>query len=135
MTIRNKLSVLLTPAFLVSAFGQAAALSSPDISSASIPPGAATAPIRQPWDIINLFNAILVWVATAFWILAVIFIFYAAFLYLTAGGDPERTRKAHKQLLWAVIAIAVALMAYGMPLLIRNILSAGCINIGFFAIC
>lgn len=132
MFFRNKFSTFLLSGIWT--VERALALTAPDISDISAPPGS-TGPIQDPRQVIGLLNAILVWVASAFWILAVIFVFYAAYIYLTAGGDPERIKKAHKQLLYAVIAIAVALMAYGMPLLVRNILSAGCINFFIFAVC
>ena len=84
---------------------------------------AAPSPINTATDIINVFNKISVWIATAFWIAAAIAIFYAAYLYLTASDNEEKVKKAHKQLLYSVIAIAVALMAYGFPTLIENILT------------
>lgn len=85
-------------------------------------PPTTTGPISDPQGFINLVAAIVRWVGIIFWIAAVGFVFYAAYIYLTAGGDPERIRKAHKQLLWAIVAIAVALMATGLPLFIRNVL-------------
>jgi len=89
------------------------------------PPPQTPGPISSPQSIINLINRVLYWVATAFWIAAAIFVFYAAYLYLTAGGDSERISKAHKQLIWAVVAIAVGLMAYGLPFLVYNFLASG----------
>lgn len=81
-----------------------------------------TGPIEDPQELIDLVAAIVKWLAIIFWIAAVGFIFYAAYIYLTAGGDPERIKKAHKQLLYAVIAIAVALMATGLPFFIDQVL-------------
>lgn len=89
------------------------------------PPPFTPGPIQSPSQIINLVNVILSWVATIFWIAAIIFIFYAAYLYLTAGGNDEQISKAHKQLIWSIVAIAVGLMAFGLPLLIENTLYAG----------
>ncbi|MBI4085784.1 MAG: hypothetical protein HY433_00890 [Candidatus Liptonbacteria bacterium] len=85
-------------------------------------PSDATAPITSGNSVIVFVNQIAVWVSYLFWALAVIFIFYAAFLYLTAGGEEEKIKKANHQLIYAVIAIVVALFAYGMPLFVKNIL-------------
>jgi len=82
----------------------------------------ATGPISSPQGIIDLVNNVLFWTATIFWIAAAGFVLYAAYIYLTAGGDAERVNKAHKQLLWAVVAIAVGLMARGLPFLIYTFL-------------
>lgn len=78
---------------------------------------------QSPNDVINLINNVLWWVSTVFWIAAAGFVFYAAFLYLTAGGDAERVKKAHKQLLWAIVAVAVALMAKGLPYFVEQFLA------------
>jgi len=50
-------------------------------------------------------------------------IFLSAFGYLTAAGDPEKVKTASHRLLYAVIAVAVGLMAYGIPALVNNFLS------------
>jgi type II secretory pathway component PulF len=60
-----------------------------------------------------------------FWIIAVIVIFYAAFLFVTAGGDAEKVSKAKMNLLYALIAMVVAIMARGFAPLVRSILDPG----------
>ncbi len=80
-------------------------------------------PINSAKDIIELFKKFLYWIATAFWIWAVIAIIYAGFLYLTAAGDSEKLDKAKKQLLYSVIAVAIGLVAYGVPAIVNSILN------------
>jgi type IV secretory pathway VirB2 component (pilin) len=43
--------------------------------------------------------------------LAVIAIMVAAFLYITAGGVPEKVSRAHKAIIWAVVGIVIVLMS------------------------
>lgn len=81
-------------------------------------------PITSGVGVINFANQIGTWISFLFWALAVIFIFYAAFLYLSARGDEEKVKKANHQLIYAVIAIVVALFAYGLPLFVGNILKS-----------
>ena len=81
-----------------------------------------TGPISTGQGAIDLINTFLFWLATIFWIAAAGFIFYAAFLYLTAAGDAEKVKTASHALLYGVIAIAVGLMAYGLPVLVKNVL-------------
>lgn len=57
---------------------------------------------------------------TVFFIIAAIFILIAAFKYLTAQGDPEKVGAARQMLVYAVIAIAVALVAIGITQVIAN---------------
>ena len=52
--------------------------------------------------------------------LAVIFIVYAGFLYLTSGGDEDKTKAAKNYIVYAVIGIAIALLARGIVLLAKN---------------
>lgn len=87
-----------------------------------VPPPTTPGPITSGQGFVDLLNVVLRWVATAFWILAALFVFIAAYKYLTAGGDPEKVKSASSNLLYAVIAIAVAIMAYGLPVLVGNFL-------------
>lgn len=73
--------------------------------------------------LLTVFNKVLFWVSTAFWIAAGISTIYAAFLYLTAAGNEERVKKAKNQLLYTVIAIAIALISAGLPALVNSFLS------------
>lgn len=81
-------------------------------------------PITSVDDIISLANQIGVWVGTIFWIAAAASVFYAGFIYMTAADDTEKIKKAKKQVLYSIIAIALGLMAYGFPVLIKNILKS-----------
>lgn len=72
--------------------------------------------------VFNLLRSIIGVFVTIFWILAGFFILYAAFLYLTAGGDEEKVGKAQNTLKYAVIAVVVALLATVLPNLISSIL-------------
>ena len=73
-------------------------------------------------DLLIVFNKILFWVSTAFWIAAGISTIYAAFLYLTAAGNEQRVDKAKKQLLYSVIAIAIGIMSASLPALVNSFL-------------
>lgn len=53
-------------------------------------------------------------------IVAVIFVIVAAFKYVTAAGDPEKVKSANHQLVYAAIAILVALIAKGLPLIVGS---------------
>lgn len=52
--------------------------------------------------------------------LAALFIVMAAFTYLLAGGDPEKTSKAKNQVVFSIIAIAIALLATGIVLVVKS---------------
>ena len=64
------------------------------------------------------------WLFAFLLIVAVIFIFLAAFSYMTAAGDPEKMGKAKSKLIYAIIAIVIALVAKGVQLILRDVLGA-----------
>jgi len=61
-------------------------------------------------------------------VLAVIFVIIAAFRYLTAAGDPEKVKAAGSTLLYAAIAIGVALLARAVPLVVGSFLGASSVS-------
>ncbi|MDP2598448.1 MAG: hypothetical protein Q8P49_01310 [Candidatus Liptonbacteria bacterium] len=79
--------------------------------------------IQQPQDI---GTQILCPIAAAmFWILisvSTIMVLYAAFMYVTARGEPEKVSKAHKTIAYSAVAIVVALIAKAFPSIIASIL-------------
>lgn len=80
-------------------------------------------PIKSANDVVTVLGNILTWVGRIFWIFAVGATLYAGFLYLTAAGNTERVGKAKKQLVYVVIAIVIGLLAWGLPAIIKNILT------------
>jgi Na+/glutamate symporter len=94
-------------------------------------PGGAVNPSPVPQGNITSLQGILNTVCIVFdWAfyfliaLAVLFIVVAAFRYLTAAGDPEKVKAAGSTLLYAAIAVAVALLARAIPLVVASFLGA-----------
>lgn len=54
--------------------------------------------------------------------LAVIMIIYAGFLFVTAGGNEEKIRRARRNLLWTVIGVAIILSAKVLITYIQSLL-------------
>jgi hypothetical protein len=111
---------------------------SPSIIALAIPalafaqtPGPATnqgyapqASIYNIGGILNLLCTVFAWAFYFLIVLAVIFVIVAAFRYLTAAGDPEKVKAAGATLLYAAIAIGVALLARAVPLVVGSFLGA-----------
>ena len=76
------------------------------------------APVEHPLEmldrIINVLFAVLV-------IVAVIFIILGAFTLLTAQGDEDKINKGRTQILYALIAVVVAIAARGLVDWIRGV--------------
>ncbi len=65
----------------------------------------------------NIFNFFVYLV----FVLAPIMIIYAAFLILTSAGKAEQLNKGKTIILWSLVAIAIVLLAKGLPSLIRTL--------------
>lgn len=68
-------------------------------------------------SIIDLLFSILWPVAVAFFI--VMFVI-AAFQFFNAQGDAEKIKSARSFLIWGVVGVVVALLAWSIPFIIRN---------------
>ena len=66
--------------------------------------------------ITNILN--IIW--PAFIGLSVIMIIISGFLFITSGGDPEKVGKARTAMLWAVVGIVVAIVAYSVPFIVKT---------------
>lgn len=75
-------------------------------------------------DVYDILRGALTVLRTIFFIIAAIFIVIAAFKYLTAQGDPEKVGTARQMIIYAVIAIAVALLATVVDNVVENFLTA-----------
>lgn len=53
-------------------------------------------------------------------VIAFVYLVWAGFLYITAGGDPEKTEAAKKAIINAVIGIIVIFIALGIIMFIKN---------------
>jgi hypothetical protein len=107
----------------------AAALALPRLVFAQLSEPPITAP-QQFVNINQIFSAISICnlINWAFWLIivfSIIFTLFAAFKYLTAAGDPEKVRSAGISLLYVLVAIVVALIAKGFPLIISSFIGGG----------
>lgn len=75
----------------------------------------------------NLINTVANWLFTFLLVLAVVFIVLAAYKYLFSQGSGEAVEAAHKMLLYAAVAVAVALLSRGFVYVIRNV-TTGALN-------
>lgn len=89
--------------------------------------GGITAPTIQTnaVNVGTIINNITSWVSGLLIAVAVLFVIYAAYLYLTSAGDAEKVKSASNYILYAVIATVVALASRGLIALGRAIFGFG----------
>ncbi|OGZ97115.1 MAG: hypothetical protein A3I44_05490 [Candidatus Sungbacteria bacterium RIFCSPLOWO2_02_FULL_51_17] len=56
--------------------------------------------------------------------IGIIMILYAAFLYMTAGGNEQKVNTAHQTFLWGLIGIAIVLIGKGIVLIVCDFVGA-----------
>ena len=72
--------------------------------------------------LVDVLFSILWPVAVAFFI--VMFIL-AAFKFATAQGSPDKIGEARMFLLWGIVGVIVALLAFSIPFIVRNTIGQG----------
>lgn len=87
------------------------------------PPLPSTAPVSLG-GVAKLICTAAAWAFFFLIILAVVFVLIAAFKYLTASGDPEKVKGASHMLIYAVVAVAVGILARGLPLVVGSFFGA-----------
>lgn len=85
-------------------------------------PALALAAIKSADDVITLITKAGGWLYSALVALAVVVIVYGAFEILFAGGDSEKVKKGKNVILYAVAAVAIAILATGIIVLVKELL-------------
>ena len=65
-------------------------------------------------DLMKTINTIISVVLGILGILAVAYIIYGGFMFTTAAGDPAKTKKARETIMYGVIGLVVALLAFAI---------------------
>lgn len=54
--------------------------------------------------------------------ISVLAVLFAAFLFITGGGNPDKVTAARRTLTFALVGVAVALLAFAVPALVSNVI-------------
>jgi hypothetical protein len=95
-------------------------------STPAIPTGGSNVPDAPIKTVSGALGLICIFFGYMFYVLmtlAVIFIMIGAYRYLNSSGDGEKVKKANTTLLYAAIAVLVALLAKGIPLIVADFLN------------
>jgi len=72
-------------------------------------------------DVMVILGSVMNWMFAILLVVAAIFIILAAFMFVTASGDPDKTKTARNFVLYALIGVLVAFAARGLVELVRLI--------------
>ena len=93
----------------------------PVVAMAQIAPPAAV--VTTYGGVIDIIKNATAWLFGILLVAAVVFLIYAAFLYLTSGGEEEKTKKAKSYVIYAVIAIGIGILAQAIVALVGSFLN------------
>jgi len=74
-------------------------------------------------DVMKALDSITNWLFVILIVIAVISIIIAAYFFITAQGDADKVGKARQFVLYALIGVAVAILAKGLVLLVLKIVN------------
>lgn len=77
-------------------------------------------PVKSVEDVMKILTSIVNVLYTAFFIVAIGFVILAAFDYLTGVDNPEKIKSATHKIIYAAIAIAIALVSVGANTIIET---------------
>lgn len=100
-------------------------------SKGTVQTGFPSAPVTNLQGIADLLCTIGLWMFNILIFVAILFAFYAAFVYLTARGDAEKIKSANHTLIYIAVAVMVALVARFVPSIVvsavsNSTIAAGC---------
>ena len=72
----------------------------------------------------NAIGKITNWFFVVVLCVAVIFLLVAGFQFITASGDPDKVNSARQNVMYAMVGVAVAVLAKGIVSLIQGLLKA-----------
>lgn len=79
-------------------------------------------PVTGPSDIIRIINNIFNWSASILFVIGAIMLIYAAVRFLVSGGSEAGVKAARGALLYAIIGIAVGVVALAIEPFIEGVL-------------
>jgi len=74
--------------------------------------------------VVALIENLINWFFVGFLLLAVVFILLAAWQFISSKAEPQAVSEAKNKLLWAAIAIIVAVFSRGVVAAIRSIIGS-----------
>lgn len=92
---------------------------------AQLPLPGVVQPVQDTGKVMDLICLILSWIFTAAIVLSIVIVLMAAFKYMTAAGDPEKLKTAHKMLMYVAVGVAVAILARTIPILVGSFFGQG----------
>jgi len=87
-------------------------------------PSGGVSDVRDEYDLLYTICMPALWIFYILITLTIIFVLWAAWLYLKSEGEAEKVKEATKTLTYAAIAVVIALVARSFPFIVASIMWA-----------
>ena len=77
------------------------------------------------YDLDLVITSVVNWSAIIAGIIVLIYLIIAGIKYVTSSGDPGKTEEAQKQIISAIIGLAIVVLAYALVRLVTSLLGVG----------
>ena len=88
-----------------------------------LPPVNQFFPTGSTDTVLTIFIRIVQWMMLAIGFIAIMYIIFSGFQYITASGDEDKAEKARKNLTYAIAGLAIALIGYVILYTINQIVT------------
>ena len=119
----NKKTKVLTSVSLLS-FMFMFSFTSVALAITTAPGTVETSGVDSPSDVVDLIEAIAGWFQVIVLAIAVFMIIYAGFIWMTAAGEEDKLTRARQTLIYALVGIAVVVVAYGLVALMTTLIGS-----------
>ena len=125
--MKKALILVFVLAFAISLTSVALAQGAPgsSIVPTGLTPGGlgSSGPVTDTTSLVGIIMGLVNWMAWAVGLAAVVMGLYAGILFITAGGDSAKVTTARNILLYAIIGIAVAILAFSLVAISQSLFS------------
>lgn len=80
-------------------------------------------PISTVQQIYGILKKAVQYTYVAFFFVAIFFILLAAYNFLFARGDPQKIKNARNEILWAIVAIVIALLSVAAASIVQSFIN------------
>jgi len=120
--VNKKIKVLISVSLL--SFMFMFSFASFALAETSVPGTITDSGIESMADVVELIEDIAGWFQVIVLAIAVFMIIWAGFTWMIAGGDDEKLTKARQTLIYALVGIAVVVVAYGLVELMKVLIGS-----------
>ena len=86
--------------------------------------------VKTASDVVGIIQGVVGWIQVFFYVAATLMVVLAAWDYLNSGGNEEKVQSAKNKLIYAIVAVIIAVIAGGVVRLVFTFVTGDDVEIG-----